>query len=581
MKDLITLVEIIGSLGLFLYGMQILSQGLQKAASGKFRRTMEMMTGNRLLSILTGFLITVVIQSSSATTVMVVSFVNAGLMNLVSAIGVIIGANIGTTVTGWIVALLGFSMDITVLSLLSMAVALPLMFSKKTKMRDLSEIFLGFGLLFIGLEFIQASMPDISGKSEVLAFLSSFEDKGVWSILLCVLIGTLVTIVVQSSSATMAITLTMAYQGWIGVWTAVALCLGQNIGTTVTAYLASLGTSTSAKRAALGHILFNVIGTVLVLLLLKPMMSVVNAVVPGDVFSLDKSEVVKILPTYLAAFHTFFNLFNAIVFFPFIKPFASLIERIVPEKRKFSDDDYHFTYIADKRTEATEFYLVALEGEVRKMGELTEDMFSSWCSLSSSNDSDAVEEKVRELSRMEERGDQMQEQLTDFAVDMLKDSQTPTNASYLHAIIRIIDEMESITDSIYNLSKLSEDRIRKGIVLHSEERAEIEGYKSLTGSYLSFVMSNISNDSPSMLEEAKDKESRMDSEHKRLGDEVQKRLSEGNGDFRTQLLILEIERNLEHIGDYLTNIAETVCHEEKHTPGLEEVWNGKIMADAE
>ena len=581
MKDLITLVEIIGSLGLFLYGMQILSQGLQKAASGKFRRTMEMMTGNRLLSILTGFLITVVIQSSSATTVMVVSFVNAGLMNLVSAIGVIIGANIGTTVTGWIVALLGFSMDITVLSLLSMAVALPLMFSKKTKMRDLSEIFLGFGLLFIGLEFIQASMPDISGKSEVLAFLSSFEDKGVWSILLCVLIGTLVTIVVQSSSATMAITLTMAYQGWIGVWTAVALCLGQNIGTTVTAYLASLGTSTSAKRAALGHILFNVIGTVLVLLLLKPMMSVVNAIVPGDVFSLDKSEVVKILPTYLAAFHTFFNLFNAIVFFPFIKPFASLIERIVPEKRKFSDDDYHFTYIADKRTEATEFYLVALEGEVRKMGELTEDMFSSWCSLSSSNDSDAVEEKVRELSRMEERGDQMQEQLTDFAVDMLKDSQTPTNASYLHAIIRIIDEMESITDSIYNLSKLSEDRIRKGIVLHSEERAEIEGYKSLTGNYLSFVMSNISNDSPSMLEEAKDKESRMDSEHKRLGDEVQKRLSEGNGDFRTQLLILEIERNLEHIGDYLTNIAETVCHEEKHTPGLEEVWNGKIMADAE
>ena len=581
MKDLITLVEIIGSLGLFLYGMQILSQGLQKAASGKFRRTMEMMTGNRLLSILTGFLITVVIQSSSATTVMVVSFVNAGLMNLVSAIGVIIGANIGTTVTGWIVALLGFSMDITVLSLLSMAVALPLMFSKKTKMRDLSEIFLGFGLLFIGLEFIQASMPDISGKSEVLAFLSSFEDKGVWSILLCVLIGTLVTIVVQSSSATMAITLTMAYQGWIGVWTAVALCLGQNIGTTVTAYLASLGTSTSAKRAALGHILFNVIGTVLVLLLLKPMMSVVNAVVPGDVFSLDKSAVVKILPTYLAAFHTFFNLFNAIVFFPFIKPFASLIERIVPEKRKFSDDDYHFTYIADKRTEATEFYLVALEGEVRKMGELTEDMFSSWCSLSSSNDSDAVEEKVRELSRMEERGDQMQEQLTDFAVDMLKDSQTPTNASYLHAIIRIIDEMESITDSIYNLSKLSEDRIRKGIVLHSEERAEIEGYKSLTGSYLSFVMSNISNDSPSMLEEAKDKESRMDSEHKRLGDEVRKRLSEGNGDFRTQLLILEIERNLEHIGDYLTNIAETVCHEEKHTPGLEEVWNGKIMADAE
>ena len=244
MDLLISIVKIIGSVGLFLFGMQILSEGLQKSASGRLKRTLEMMTGNRLLSVITGFLITVVIQSSSATTVMVVSFVNAGLMNLFSAIGVILGANIGTTVTGWIVALLGFSVDITILSLFSIAVALPFLFSKKTKGRDFAEIFMGFGLLFIGLEFIQASMPDISSHPEILSFLSRFEDGSVSSILLCVFIGTILTVIVQSSSASMAITITMAYQGWIGVWTASALCLGQNIGTTVTAYLACYNTNT-------------------------------------------------------------------------------------------------------------------------------------------------------------------------------------------------------------------------------------------------------------------------------------------------------------------------------------------------
>ena len=325
-----------------------------------------MMTGNRLLSVITGFLITVVIQSSSATTVMVVSFVNAGLMNLISAIGVILGANIGTTVTGWLVALLGFSVDITILSLFSIAVALPFLFSKQTKGRDFAEIFMGFGLLFIGLEFIQASMPDISSHPEILSFLSQFEDGSIFSIILCVLIGTLLTVVVQSSSASMAITITMAYQGWIGVWTASALCLGQNIGTTVTAYLASLGASTNAKRAALAHTLFNVVGSVLVLFLMKPMLSVVNLITGANIFNISEVQMHTVLPTFLATFHTLFNVFNTIVFFPFVKPFASLIEHIIPDKKKDEEDHYHFKYIAG-RAEAPEFYLIALKNEVCRL----------------------------------------------------------------------------------------------------------------------------------------------------------------------------------------------------------------------
>ena len=558
MDLVISLIKIIGSVGLFLFGMQILSEGLQKSASGKLKKTLEMMTGNRLLSVLTGFLITVVIQSSSATTVMVVSFVNAGLMNLISAIGIILGANIGTTVTGWLVALLGFSVDITILSLFSIAVALPFLFSKKTKAREYAEIFMGFGLLFIGLEFIQASMPDISSHPEILSFLSQFEDGSVFSILICVLIGTLLTIVVQSSSASMAITITMAYQGWIGVWTASALCLGQNIGTTVTAYIASLGASTNAKRAATAHTLFNVVGSVLVLFLMKPMLNIVDWITRANIFAISEGDMHMVLPTFLATFHTLFNVFNTIVFFPFVRPFASLIEHIIPEKKKDEEEHYQFKYIAG-RAEAPEFYLIALKNEVKKLGLLTKEMFLSWADLSSSEKVDRVSDRVLELKKSEERADEMQDELTSFSILMLQNSQSPTNADELHKIIRVIDELESITDSIYNLSKLTEDRFGKGIVFTKEERDEISSYRTLTGDYVSFVVDNLDSSDVDLLNSSRAMEEKMDSEHKRLSNEVQLRLQNNKGDFRTQLLILEVERNLEHIGDYLLNISETLA----------------------
>ena len=558
MDLVVSIIKIIGSVGLFLFGMQILSEGLQKSASGKLKKTLEMMTGNRLLSVLTGFLITVVIQSSSATTVMVVSFVNAGLMNLISAIGVILGANIGTTVTGWIVALLGFSVDITILSLFSIAIALPFLFSKKTKSRECAEIFMGFGLLFIGLEFIQASMPDISSHPEILSFLSRFEDGSIFSILICVLIGTLLTMVVQSSSASMAITITMAYQGWIGVWTASALCLGQNIGTTVTAYIASLGASTNAKRAATAHTLFNVVGSVLVLFLMKPMLNIVDWITRANIFAISEGEMHMVLPTFLATFHTLFNVFNTIVFFPFVRPFASLIEHIIPEKKKEEEEHYQFKYIAG-RAEAPEFYLIALKSEVKKLGLLTKEMFLSWADLSSSEKVDRVSDRVLELKKSEERADEMQDELTSFSILMLQNSQSPTNADELHKIIRVIDELESITDSIYNLSKLTEDRFGKGIVFTKEERDEISSYRTLTGDYVSFVVDNLASSDVDLLNSSRAMEEKMDSEHKRLSNEVQLRLENNKGDFRTQLLILEVERNLEHIGDYLLNISETLA----------------------
>ena len=565
MNTLLTLFEICGSLGLFLYGMQILSDGLQKSAGSKMKSILHFMTGNRLSSILTGLLVTVIIQSSSATTVMVVSFVNAGLMTFVESIGVIIGANIGTTVTGWIVALIGFKMDITLISLFAVALAVPMMFSSKGKLRDISGIFLGFGLLFLGLEYLQSSMPDISGHTEVLEFLSRFNDASVSSILICVLIGTVLTMIVQSSSATMAITITIAYQGWIGIWTATALCLGQNIGTTITAYIASIGTSTNAKRSAMAHILFNVIGTVLSLMFFKPMVHLVDMLTVGNVFSLEGNALNAALPTFLAGFHTLFNLFNAIIFFPFIKSFARLVERIVPDKDSKTDERYHFQYIASNRIDTPEVYMLTVKDEIGKMMNLAKNMFSTYSSIFASSNEEEVQKAIDTLKKKEEYADDMQEKLIDFLVDMQQDSKTPTHVQEVNSMIRTIDEIESVTDSIYNLAKISEMRIDRNIEFPEDEKAAIKAYIDMTSSFMSSVRKNIESRSEDTLLDAEAREKEMDIRHSELKGMLHKAIQDRDGNVKSHLMLLEVIRNLEHIGDYLMNIAESSVSGAGHT----------------
>ena len=571
MNLVLSLVKIVGSLGLFLYGMQILSDGLQKSAGNKLKTFLQLMTSNRLMAVFTGLLITIIIQSSSATTVMVVSFVNAGLMSLIQAIGVIIGANIGTTITGWIVAIVGFKMDITLFALFAIAIALPLMFSKGMKKRDVSEIFLGFGLLFLGLEFLQNSMPDISEHTEVLAFLSSFNNAKLSSILLCVLIGTILTCIVQSSSATMAITITMAYQGWIGVWAAAALCLGQNIGTTITAYIASIGTNTNARRAATAHILFNVVGSILAIIFFKPLMTFVNTITNGDIFTMTGDALNAELPTFLAAFHTSFNLINAIIFFPFVNKFAHLIEKMIPIKEEYNEDTYHFRYIASSRMDTPELYLLTVKEEMKKMADLAVDMFKRYEEAFKSNDKDFITSEVGYLRKKEEYADQMQEQLIDFCVKLQQDSSTPMNATMVNSLIRSIDEIESVTDSIYNMTKISEDRVNKDIVFEEEDKTDVVAYHELTRKYLEFIRKNLTNPTFRMLSEAHELENMMNDEHKRLSDKVHDRISTGGSEVRSELMLLEVERNLEHIGDYCLNIAEATFAEPKHTPTLQRV----------
>lgn len=569
MKTIMTLFQIVGSLGLFLYGIKLLSEGLQKSAGDKMKAILKLMTKNRFVSVLTGIIITVLIQSSSATTVMVVSFVNAGLMDLVQAIGVILGANIGTTFTGWMVALLGFKLDISLLALVSIAFAAPMMFSKKNKTREVADVLLGFGLLFLGLNFMQHSMPDLTGNVDALAFLGRFNSDSFLMSITCILLGTAITVVVQSSSAAMAMTLTMAFNGWLGVNASAALILGSNIGTTITAYLASIGTSTTAKRAAWAHIIFNVVGSMITLIFFKPFLLLVNAITPGNIYALSGTALSQQLPLFLAMFHTVFNVVNTLIFFPFVRSYSRFIKRLVPAKAEYDEGTYHFAYIGGTFIDSPELYMLTIRDEIQKMANLACNMLNRYRGIFNNPETN-IEAEVAAMKRDEEYADQMQEQLSNFCVHLLQDSQTPTNASSLNCLIRVLDELESVTDSCYNLVMLSQRRYQQGWKFDNTTDDELRRYQQLVQDFLDYIRDRMDRTlTKAEMQRANEFEEQINTWRNHLSQLVQDRLTEGKADVRTELLILEKIRHLEHIGDYCTNIAEAYHQAVKHTPMLQ------------
>lgn len=327
--DFFQLVQLLGALGLFLFGMKYMSDSLLLLAGNKMRAILATMTSNRVFGIFTGFLITSVIQSSSATTLMVVSFSNASLLTLTEAIAVIMGANIGTTITAWLIAILGFKVNMSTLALPLVGTGVLFGFSKKEQLKNWGSFIIGFALLFLGLQFLKDAMPDIDNSPEVLAFLRSYTDLGFLSVLLFLFIGTVLTVVIQSSSATMALTLVMTAQGWIPYEMAAAMVLGENVGTTVTANLAAMVANFRAKRAARAHLIFNLIGVVWMLVLFYPFLKLVDLILDFMGAVSPYAEAAAI-PVAISVFHTVFNITNTFLLAWFIHPIAKLVERMVP-----------------------------------------------------------------------------------------------------------------------------------------------------------------------------------------------------------------------------------------------------------
>ena len=441
-------LRLIGSLALFLYGMKIMSEGLQKFAGDSLRRILTAMTTKRVTGVLTGVLITALIQSSSATTVMVVSFVNAGLLTLTQSIGVIMGANIGTTVTAWLISALGFKVDIAAFALPLLAFALPLFFSGKSSRKSIGEFVFGFAFLFMGLQSLKANAPDLGANPEMLAFVQNYTDMGFFSIILFLFIGAILTMIVQASAATMAITLIMCANGWIDYHLGVALVLGENIGTTITANLAALTGNTQARRAALAHLVFNVFGVMWVLVLFYPFTNAVSWFVTHVMKVSDPAVAVSFK---LAAFHTAFNISNTFIMIWFV----SLIEKTVCTliKPKVEDEEYRLRYITGGMLSTAELSILQAHKEISLFAERTARMFNMVKELFYEKNEETFLKTYSRIEKYENISDRMEIEIANYLTEVSEGRLSSESKEEIRIMLRAVSEIESIADSCNNLAR--------------------------------------------------------------------------------------------------------------------------------
>lgn len=447
METLINLLSLIGSLGLFLFGMKTMSEGLEKFAGDRLRTILAAMTKNRIMGVLTGVTVTALIQSSSATTVMVVSFVNAGLMTLKQAIGVIMGANVGTTATAWIISAIGFKINIAAMSLPLLAIGIPLIFSSKSKRKSIGEFIFGFSFLFMGLSFLQKAATDLNIGELVATMLAGVADGGFLTVILFVVVGAVVTMLVQASAATMAITLMlfdMQIPGF-GLEQAAALAMGQNIGTTITAFIASLTANTQAKRAALAHMFFNVFGVLVVLVMFYPFCNGVSWFV-DHVMHNGGNDLFK-----LSAFHTAFNVFNTLLLIGFVKQIETFVCRVLPQKE--DQEEPRLRYISGGLLSTSELSIWQARNEVGVMAERCQKMATmvrDALSADKDSDFDALYNKV---SHYEQITDNMEVEIAEYLQKVSEGRLSHYSKNHISQMLRQVDELESIGDSLFHLAR--------------------------------------------------------------------------------------------------------------------------------
>ncbi|MCK6509567.1 Na/Pi cotransporter family protein [Myxococcota bacterium] len=543
---------VFGGLGVFLYGMRLMSQGLDSAGGPKMRQMLQSMTGNPIKSVLTGLLVTSVIQSSSATTVMVVGLTHAGFLSLVQAIGVILGANIGTTMTGWIVAVLGFKFDISTFAGPAVGVGVVLIFLGTGKRRALwGEILVGFGLLFLGLMFMQksvAGMKDIIQASPFMAgMLKTYSAQtGIFAVILCVFIGTVLTIILQSSSATMALTINFAYQGLIDFPTAAALILGENIGTTITAYLASLGMSLSARRAARAHMAFNVVGVVWAVVLFSPLLSLVTWLSPGNV------------ATRMAAFHTTFNIINTMLFLPFVGAFAAFVVRLVPGEEK--PEERHLVYLETTLMATPELALVATRKELQRMAQKSIEMFRSVIQLFDQGQSKAVE-LAKQVARYEDEIDGLERELTTYLAQIIREPLSGETSAEVAACMNMAHDFEKIGDHCEAILRFLQRKYDKKLSFSEDGKEQVHAIATLVERALQLLEKYVTDYDANFIKEALELEQQIDKMRGELRDAHIARIVEGRCDANTGLIFIDMLTSFERIGDHAFNIAQYISHQ--------------------
>ncbi len=604
--SILDFLGLLGAVGLFLYGMKVMSEGLQKAAGDRLRNILSAMTRNRFTGTVTGFFITALIQSSSASTVMVVSFVNAGLMTLGQSMAVIMGANVGTTFTAWIIALFGFKVDISAFALPLIGLAVPLLFSKKSRTKSLGEFTIGFAFLFMGLDMISKYVPDLQSNPEMFAFLQHYASMGFGSVLIFCLVGMLVTMIIQSSAAMFAITLIMCSKGWITFDLACALVLGSNIGTTITPLLASMSGNVAAKRTAMGHLLFNLLGTVWTLAVFFPFVEL-NSWITEEIGQGDPCELYRYVNTLqadnpemynsvfasalptdtgdvlrhrtaisqmqisvsfgLSIFHTVFNLINLSIMIWLTNVYVKIVEFLVPAKHQ-GDDEFQLKFISAGILSASELNISQAEKEIHVFAERVGRMLPMARDLVHTKaGSDEFNQTYSRLEKYEEISDRMELEIANYLNRCAEGRLSNESKRRIAAMLSIDSEIESIADSMLGVGKILLRKQQGNVHFNEEIYANIDlmfSYVEKSVESMLKVLNDIENVEERDIIASYNREREINNLRNQLRTTNVENINDRHYEYQSGIYYMDIINTLEKAGDYIINVTDTIRDEFRH-----------------
>jgi phosphate:Na+ symporter len=567
--NLFDVLKLLGSLGLFLFGMKLMSESLQRVAGTKMRSILSAMTSNKYMGILTGFIVTAVIQSSSATTVMLVSFVNAGLLNLTESIGVIMGANIGTTVTAWLVLIFGFKVDAGLFTLPLIGIAMPFLFSKVKKRNSIGELIVGFAIIFMGLELLKNSAPNIESSPYLAEYITAFSNYGFGSVIIYLLIGTLLTVIVQSSSAVMALTLVFCHNGWINYEMAAAMILGMNIGTTITANLAALVGNVSAKRTAVAHTIFNVFGVAAIMIFYYPFLRLIgnltqlfgydSPIVPfGQAVEGSRESMLVAMSLY----HTVFNIFNTLLLVGFVPFMEKSVKYIIPYKE--DDEEFTLRYINTGLMSTGEIALVQARNEIIVYMERVIKMFSYGQDLYEVKSITKFDRLYLKIKKCEDISDRMELEIASYLTRISEESVSTEGSEKISSMLNLVSNIESLADSVNNLANTLQRKRDQKIAFNKDIEKNISKLFSFVDDLLQTFRSSLDKKSTDVsADDFKKNRKRLTVIEKSLQQEHFRNLHKGKYKTSVGVLYSDVYTDIINIGKQAFNVIELFFPEER------------------